>query len=105
MLRERGQIEQLPESVQGMIAARLDLLDPELKSLVQDAAVVGRTFWLGALERLTGRDRASIERLLHSLERGEFVRRERAPAIAGELEYSFRHLLVRDVAYGEIPRA
>ena len=105
MLRERGRIEQLPESIQGMIAARLDLLEPEQKSLVQDASVIGRTFWLGALEQLTGRDPVEIERLLHSLERAEFVRRERAPAVAGELEYSFRHLLVRDVAYGEIPRA
>jgi class 3 adenylate cyclase len=105
MLRERGRIEQLPESIQGMIAARLDLLEPEQKSLVQDASVIGKTFWLGALERLTGRERAEIERLLHSLERAEFVRRERAAAVAGELEYSFRHLLVRDVAYGEIPRA
>jgi class 3 adenylate cyclase/tetratricopeptide (TPR) repeat protein len=105
MLRERGRIERLPESVQGLIAARLDLLEPEQKSLVQDASVVGKTFWLGALERLTGDDRSSIERQLHSLERAEFVRRERSASIAGEVEYSFRHLLVRDVAYGEIPRA
>ncbi len=105
MLRERGRIDDLPESVQGMIAARLDLLDPEQKSLVQDAAVIGKTFWLGALERLTGRDRASMEQLLHSLERGEFVRRERSSSIAHEPQYSFRHLLVRDVAYGGIPRA
>jgi class 3 adenylate cyclase len=105
MLRERGRIEQVPESIQGMIAARLDLLQPEQKSLVQDASVIGKTFWLGALERLTGRAPSEIERLLHSLERAEFVRRERTASVAGELEYSFRHLLVRDVAYGEIPRA
>ena len=105
MLRERGRIEQLPESVQGMIAARLDLLEPEQKSLVQDASVIGKTFWLGALAHLTGGEREPLERLLHALERAEFVRRERAPSISGEPEYSFRHLLVRDVAYGEIPRA
>ena len=105
MLRERGRIEQLPESVQGLIAARLDLLEPEQKSLLQDAAVVGRTFWVGTLAGLTDGERGSIERLLHSLERAEFVRRERTTSIAGEIEYSFRHLLVRDVAYEEIPRA
>ncbi len=104
-LRERGRIEHLPESVQGMIAARLDLLEPDQKSIVQDAAVIGKTFWLGALERLTSRERASLERLLHSLERAEFVRRERSSSIADEPQYSFRHLLVRDVAYGGIPRA
>jgi class 3 adenylate cyclase len=105
ILRERGKIEQLPETVQGMIAARLDLLEPEQKAVVQDAAVIGRTFWRGALEFLAGGEPALLEQRLHALERKEFVRRERAPSIAGETEYSFRHLLVRDVAYGQIPRA
>jgi predicted ATPase len=42
---------------------------------------------------------------LHVLERKEFVRRERASSLTGDVEYSFRHLLFRDVAYGQIPRA
>ena len=42
---------------------------------------------------------------LHALERKEFVRRERASTVEGDREYAFRHLLVRDVAYGQIPRA
>ena len=105
MLRERGRIEQLPETVQGMIAARLDLLEPEQKSLVQDAAVVGKTFWLGALAQLTALEQGPLEQLLHALERREFVRRERSSSVAGDVEYAFRHLLVRDVAYAQIPRA
>jgi class 3 adenylate cyclase/tetratricopeptide (TPR) repeat protein len=105
ILRERGQIERLPETVQGMIAARLDLLEADEKALVQDAAVVGRTFWVGALARLSGVDSTALEQRMHALERKEFIRRERAGSIAGEIEYSFRHLLVRDVAYGQIPRA
>ncbi|HSP73394.1 MAG TPA: AAA family ATPase, partial [Gaiellaceae bacterium] len=103
MLRERGDVAELPETVQGMIAARLDLLEPDQKALLQDAAVVGRTFWLGALAALGSRDR--VEERLHALERKEFVRRERTPSVADEVEYSFRHLLVRDVAYAQIPRA
>ncbi|MFY9588588.1 MAG: tetratricopeptide repeat protein [Actinomycetota bacterium] len=105
VLRERGHLEQLPETVQGMIAARLDLLDPAEKALIQDAAVIGKSFWLGALTTQDGQDRADIERRLHALERKEFVRRERASSVAGDVEYSFRHVLFRDVAYGQIPRA
>ena len=105
MLRERGTLESLPETVQGLIAARIDLLEPEHKSLLQSAAVVGKTFWLGAVAALAGRESECIEKLLHPLERKEFVRRERTSSVAGEVEYVFRHLLVRDVAYGQIPRA
>src|SRR5436190_2615262 len=97
MLRERGSAEDLPESVQGIIAARLDSLPPEEKSVLQAAAVMGKVFWLGAL----GID----EQRLHPLQQKEFVQRARRSSVAGETEFSFRHVLVRDVAYGQIPRA
>jgi class 3 adenylate cyclase/tetratricopeptide (TPR) repeat protein len=103
MLRDRGVIGDLPETVQGLIAARLDLLEQEQKAVLQDAAVIGRRFWSGALAALG--DRPSIEADLHGLERKEFVRRERTSVVDGDREYGFRHLLVRDVAYGQIPRA
>jgi class 3 adenylate cyclase/tetratricopeptide (TPR) repeat protein len=103
MLRERGLVGELPETVQGLIAARLDLLEPDQKSLLQDAAVIGRRFWTGALGALA--ERGELEVGLHSLERKEFVRRERESSVAEDREYAFRHLLVRDVAYGQIPRA
>ena len=51
MLAERGSADELPETVQGIIAARLDSLLPEEKALLQNAAVVGKVFWLGALPR------------------------------------------------------
>ncbi|HEV8603496.1 MAG TPA: AAA family ATPase [Gaiellaceae bacterium] len=95
----------LPESVQGIIAARLDALPLEEKLLLQDAAVVGKVFWLGTLERIGQRDRAGAEQLLHALERKDFVRRERRSSVGDETQYAFRHLLVRDVAYSQIPRA
>ncbi|MDQ2981185.1 MAG: AAA family ATPase [Actinomycetota bacterium] len=105
MLAERDSVEDLPlpENVQGLIAARLDLLSPEEKALLQDAAVIGRTFWPAALRAIGTGD--SVDRTLHALERKEFVRRERRSAVGGEAEYAFRHVLVRDVAYGQIPRA
>jgi class 3 adenylate cyclase/tetratricopeptide (TPR) repeat protein len=95
---------ELPGSVQGIIAARLDGLDPDDKALLQDAAVVGKTFWLGAVAAICGRDHPEVERRLHDLERSRFVRRARRSSVGGETEYAFLHLLVRDVAYGQIPR-
>ncbi|MDX6414106.1 MAG: hypothetical protein QOH23_1516 [Gaiellaceae bacterium] len=99
MLAERetsGELA-LPETIQGIIAARLDALAAEEKALLQDAAVIGKVFWLGALE--------ATEQKLHPLQQKEFVQRARRSSVAGETEYSFKHLLVRDVAYGQVPRA
>jgi tetratricopeptide (TPR) repeat protein len=95
---------ELPETVQGIVAARLDLLLVDEKRLLQDASVVGKVFWLGTLTTMGGGERWTFEQRLHALERKEFVRRERASSVAGETEYAFRHVLVRDVAYAQIPR-
>jgi class 3 adenylate cyclase/tetratricopeptide (TPR) repeat protein len=103
--RAGGEELRLPESVQGLIAARLDGLSPEEKSLLLDAAVVGKVFWLGGVAALGGLDRGWAEELLHGLERKQFVRRARRSSLAAETEYVFGHVLVRDVAYGQIPRA
>jgi class 3 adenylate cyclase len=103
-LEEREQLP-LPETVQGMIAARLDSLEPVDKELVQNAAVLGKVFWTGALAALTGQEPFLVEEQLHGLERKEFVRRERRSAVAGETQYAFLHLLLRDVAYSQIPRS
>jgi class 3 adenylate cyclase/tetratricopeptide (TPR) repeat protein len=95
----------LPEGVHALIAARLDTLSPERKSLLQDAAVLGKVFWAGALAEIGGRDEGDLELALHELSRKELVRPARTSSMDGENEYSFWHLLVRDVAYGQIPRA
>ena len=97
MLVERGTTVDLPESVQGIIAARLDGLPPEEKAALQDAAVLGKVFWLGAL--------GVSEERLHALQQKEFLQRARRSSVAGETEFAFKHVLVRDVAYGQIPRA
>jgi class 3 adenylate cyclase/tetratricopeptide (TPR) repeat protein len=106
MLAERGAAElTVPDTVQGIIAARLDALAPQHKRLLQDAAVVGKVFWAGAVAALDGTGSADLERWLRELERRELVRRERRSSVEGEAEYAFRHVLVRDVAYAQIPRA
>jgi class 3 adenylate cyclase len=106
MVAERGRAElSVPETVQGIIAARLDALVPEHKRLLQDAAVVGKVFWAGAVGALDGAAPDELERRLRELERRELVRRERRSSVEGEVEYAFRHVLIRDVAYAQIPRA
>jgi predicted ATPase len=105
VLAELGTLDELPETVHGIIAARLDGLRPQEKALLQDAAVVGKVFWLGALETIRHGSRRQAEELLYGLERKEFVQRTRRSSVADEAEYTFRHVLLRDVAYGQIPRA
>ena len=91
----------LPETLQGIIAARLDGLPEAEKSLLQDAAVVGKVFWASSI----GREPDAATASLHSLERKGFVRRQRRSSLEGESEFAFAHALVRDVSYGQIPRA
>jgi predicted ATPase/class 3 adenylate cyclase len=100
---ERGSSEDLPlpETLQGIIAARLDGLREAEKELLQDASVVGKVFWASAL----GRGPDEVTAALHSLERKGFVRRQRRSSVEGETELAFAHALVRDVAYGQIARA
>jgi tetratricopeptide (TPR) repeat protein len=99
-----GQIP-VPESVQALIAARLDTLPADRKALLYDAAVVGKVFWPGAIASIGGIEKSAAERGLRDLVRKELVRPGRSSSVQGEEEFSFWHLLVRDVAYGQIPRA
>jgi class 3 adenylate cyclase/tetratricopeptide (TPR) repeat protein len=101
---EGGEELPLPESVQAIIAARVDALPPEEKRLLQAAAVVGRVFWLGAVATLTGLPHYVVGERLERLEGKGFLRRDRASTVGGEAQYSFHHVLVRDIAYGQVPR-
>jgi DNA-binding SARP family transcriptional activator len=94
----------IPESLQAVIAAHLDALAPELKAIASDAAVVGEVFWSGAVAALAGLDEAEVESRLQRLVANDVARRRRASSVARQSEYEFLHVLVRDVAYGQIPR-
>ena len=104
---EQGSAEDLPlpDTVQGLIAARLDTLPPERKALLHDAAVIGKVFWAGALQAMGDRSVEDVREGLHQLARKELLRPARLSSVASQAEYSFWHALVRDVAYGQIPRA
>lgn len=100
----RGDEIPLPETVQALIAARLDLLPPEQKSLLQDASVVGKVFWSGTVAFMSGISESRVLQLLHELARNELIRPARRSSMKDQAEYYFWHILVRDVTYSQIPR-
>jgi class 3 adenylate cyclase/tetratricopeptide (TPR) repeat protein len=102
---EPGEVRiSFPESIQAIIAARLDTLSTEQKLLLQNASVVGKVFWSGAVSFMTGLEERLVRQALHELTRKELVRPSRASSVKDQAEYSFWHILIRDVAYGQIPR-
>jgi class 3 adenylate cyclase len=94
----------MPTTVRGIIAARLDALPPRARTVLLDAAAAGRVFWRGALERMST-DPDELGEALAELERRELIERQTVSALEGEQQYSFNHVLVRDVAYELLPRA
>jgi class 3 adenylate cyclase len=93
---------EIPDTVQAVILARLDLLAPDEKRVAQLAAVIGRVFWDGAVARLAGV--GDLDATLRTLLRRELVLERLSSSIAGQAEYSFKHVLTRDVAYESLPR-
>jgi class 3 adenylate cyclase/tetratricopeptide (TPR) repeat protein len=112
LLTRRGRVVQisrtddlpLPDAVTALIAARLDTLPAGHKQLLADAAVLGRVFWSGGLQALCERDEAEVRVALRDLARAELIRRVPKSTVTGQDEYAFWHTLVRDVAYGSLPR-
>jgi len=94
----------MPESVHAVIANRVDLLDPVDRTVLQAAAVVGVQFWPGAVAAALGRPVEAVERSLRRLEQRDFVHEQPDSTMAGQSEYRFRHVLVRDVCYQRLPR-
>src|SRR5262249_19743238 len=102
--RAREGIEgvEIPDNVQAVILARLDLLAPDERRAAQRAAVVGQVFWDGALARLARVDH--LDEALRTLRRREFVIERVSSSIGSQKEYVFKHVLIRDVAYASLPR-
>jgi class 3 adenylate cyclase/tetratricopeptide (TPR) repeat protein len=95
----------LPDTVQGVLAARLDALEPFERRVVQQASVVGRTFWEGALAPLAEEEGRDLGRVLTSLQEKDILAPGAESRLAGERELAFKHVLIRDVAYGLLPKA
>ncbi len=90
---------QVPDTVQAVLAARIDRLDPELKHVIQNAAIVGRVFWQQLLTNLTG---AQVDSRLTALAEQDFVLQQGRAALVEDWEWIFRHVLVQEVAYDSV---
>ncbi|GAC1359913.1 MAG: hypothetical protein NVSMB44_10620 [Ktedonobacteraceae bacterium] len=103
------QLPHVPDTVQGVLAARVDLLAPAEKLILQHAAIVGRSFWLSSLlELAVGLDIETVLASLTALIRRDFVVEIEKATITNPVEpdraFSFKHILIRDVVYNNIPR-
>ncbi len=102
MLAEGGDHDRVPDTLQALIAARIDHLAPDAKVLLQRAAVIGRVFWKGAIKHVA--PNLDVEALLDDLLLREFVLREERSSISGETAYRFKHMLIREVAYAGLSK-
>jgi class 3 adenylate cyclase/tetratricopeptide (TPR) repeat protein len=93
-----------PETIQALILARLDALPKDEKRALQQAAVIGKVVWTGAVAHLLDVDSARTDGLLQRAAAKQLLRREPQSQIDGETQYAFQHALIRDVAYGGLTR-
>ena len=101
-IAELGHADDLPVTVREAIAARIDATPPDARSVLLSAAVVGKTFWRGIVEAIGG---DAVDEALLLLEARDLVRRDPSSQLSGDVQYTFKHMLIREVAYTTVPRA
>ena len=94
--------DELPSTVRAAIAARIDALPPDARAALLHASVIGQTFWRGVLDG-TG-ELGDVDEALEALEARGLVLRRSQSQVEGDVEFAFKHVLIRDVAYGTLPR-
>jgi len=99
-----GAVQRIPDTVQALIAARIDRLPFTEKALLQRAAVIGRIFWPGAVAHLAG-EMGDVDAGIEALLRRQLVLRDVRSSISGETAYRFKHVLIREVAYGGLSKS
>ncbi len=102
-------LPRIPDTIQGVLAARVDLLHPLEKLILQHAAIIGRTFWLSSLVELADNlSEETVLRALESLIQRDFLIEDDDAQVRSPIEndrvFSFKHILIRDVVYNNIPR-
>ncbi|NNC41140.1 MAG: AAA family ATPase, partial [Acidimicrobiia bacterium] len=95
----------LPDSLHAVVGARLDRLDDESRSLIQDAAVLGQSFTLEGMTALTGASAKELEPKLRDLARQELVHYDSDPRSPERGQFQFVQSVIREVAYGRIAKA
>ena len=96
--------EALPETVHAVLAARLDALSGPERRLLQDASVVGQTFWEGSVAPNVIEAGDDVQGVLASLADKDLIVGTAGSRLAGEREFAFKHVLIRDVAYSTLPK-
>jgi class 3 adenylate cyclase/tetratricopeptide (TPR) repeat protein len=96
---------ELPDTVQGLLAARLDSLAPLEGELVAHASVVGQIFWEGALAPVARAEGGDLNAALETLREKDIIVPVEGARLAGEQELAFKHVLIREVAYAMLPKA
>jgi class 3 adenylate cyclase/tetratricopeptide (TPR) repeat protein len=95
----------LPSTVQSLLAARLDSLPRSERRLLLHASVVGQTFWEGSLEKAAAEEGLDLRSTIAALEEKDLLVPSTGSRLAGEQAYAFKHVLIRDVAYGMLPKS
>jgi predicted ATPase/class 3 adenylate cyclase len=99
-----GRARRIPDTLQALIAARIDRLQPDTKRVLQRASIVGRLFWDGAIQHLSP-ELDDIESVIEDLLLRDFIAREVRSSISDETAYRFKHVLIREVAYAGLAKA
>jgi class 3 adenylate cyclase/tetratricopeptide (TPR) repeat protein len=102
--RPRGGTERIPDTLQALIAARIDRLPSASRVVLQRASVMGRIFMAGALSKLTP-ELTDVGDALDDLLLRDLVVHEVRTTISGEQAYKFKHVLIREVAYSGLSKS
>ncbi len=100
-----GAFDRIPDTLQALIAARIDRLPANEKVILQRASVIGRVFWVGSLKYLSPDFEGELEDALDDLLLRDLLTREQRSTIVGEEPYRFKHVLIREVAYGALSKS
>ena len=105
MLVEQGEgaAVRIPDTLQALIAARIDTLPPASRSVLRHGALIGRVFWRGAILDLD--PSLDVDAALSDLVDRQLLTREPLSTLTGEMAFRFRHVLIRDVAYGGLAKS
>ncbi len=102
-LADEAGSEKLPATVRAAISARIDALPASARAALLHASVMGQTFWRGVLA--SAGEIEDVDLALEALEARGLILRRPQSQVLGDVEFGFKHVLIRDVAYGTLPRA
>jgi class 3 adenylate cyclase/tetratricopeptide (TPR) repeat protein len=97
--------QSVPDTIQGVVTARLDRLSREEKSALQEASILGTRFWIGGLAHVTGESETALLPVLTALQNKDFLAEQGRSQLEGQREFTFRNLVIRDVAYAMLPKS